>query len=388
MRKVLITESSLRDLLRELMNSHAPIFPNPVVDPQAAETDPTNQNFVPSDKTELMSALKALVDPVDDERVPQVYVAVKDAIEKEEAEMKDTQVESIIRRTIRKILKESFLNEQGDDDFKNVGNVDQDGNPAGRVGQYTPATIRRDMAAKAAHSTPVFMVVRRSAAETAGVPYVKIPSVDDVVKVDFKSLEHAQKQDLIKANRQEGSLSQPLPAWAPRPESPVQNRPAEKLVSSFYEAQFKVPKEYINAYRTAYEELAGAVGEEFDGRKIEPYEIIETKNFKEMFEAIAGISWNDCIFELGQQALDAISERLNSQLDSLDDLMIDMSDVPVAKTKEDEKRAYAASDVTMKTLQDVANELDLSVSMIKKVERTALGKFAFGIAANIGEFIK
>ena len=107
-----------------------------------------------------------------------------------------------------------------------------------------------------------------------------------------------------------------------------------------------------------------------------------------MFEAIAGISWNDCIFELGQQALDAISERLNSQLDSLDDLMIDMSDVPVAKTKEDEKRAYAASDVTMKTLQDVANELDLSVSMIKKVERTALGKFAFGIAANIGEFIK
>jgi hypothetical protein len=208
------------------------------------------------------------------------------------------------------------------------------------------------------------------------------------VKVDFKSLERAQKQDLIKANREEGSLSQPLPAWAPRPESPVQNRPAEKLVSSFYEAQFKVPKEYINAYRTAYEELAGAVGEEFDGRKIEPYEIIETKNFKEMFEAIAGISWNDCIFELGQQALDAISERLNSQLDSLDDLMIDMSDVPVAKTKEDEKRAYAASDVTMKTLQDVANELDLSVSMIKKVERTALGKFAFGIAANIGEFIK
>jgi hypothetical protein len=108
MRKVLITESSLRDLLRELMNSHAPIFPNPVVDPQAAETDPTNQNFVPSDKVELMSALRALVDPVDDERIPQVYVAVKDAIEKEESEMKDTKVEAIVRQTVRNILKESL----------------------------------------------------------------------------------------------------------------------------------------------------------------------------------------------------------------------------------------------------------------------------------------
>jgi hypothetical protein len=110
MRKVLITESSLRDLLRELMNSHAPIFPNPVVDPQAAETDPTNQNFVPSDKVELMSALRALVDQVDDERIPQVYVTVKDAIEKEEAEMKkETKVEQIIRQQVRKMLIEADL---------------------------------------------------------------------------------------------------------------------------------------------------------------------------------------------------------------------------------------------------------------------------------------
>ena len=66
MRTVLITESSLRGLLRELINSNAPIFPNPVVDPQAAETNPTNQNFVPSDKPSFLSAFRALIDSVDD----------------------------------------------------------------------------------------------------------------------------------------------------------------------------------------------------------------------------------------------------------------------------------------------------------------------------------
>lgn len=111
MRKVLITESSLRDLLRELMNSHAPIFPNPVVDPQAAETNPTNINFVPDDKTELLSALRMLITNVDDENVPQVYVAIKDVIEKKEEEMKGTKAEAIIRSAVRKILKESFLSE-------------------------------------------------------------------------------------------------------------------------------------------------------------------------------------------------------------------------------------------------------------------------------------
>lgn len=108
MRKVLITESSLRGLLHELMNSHAPIFPNPVIDPQAAETDPTNANFVPSDKMELMSALRALVNPIDDERIPQIYVVVKDAIEKEETEMKKN-VEESLRLTIRKMLLEADL---------------------------------------------------------------------------------------------------------------------------------------------------------------------------------------------------------------------------------------------------------------------------------------
>lgn len=113
MRHVLITESSLRGLLRELMNSFAPIHANPVVDPQAPETDPSNQNFTPTNKTELMSALRALVEPVADEDSAGIYVAVKDAVEEKEEEMKkptdQTELaETIIRQAVRKILNEYF----------------------------------------------------------------------------------------------------------------------------------------------------------------------------------------------------------------------------------------------------------------------------------------
>lgn len=369
------------------MNSHAPIFPNPVVDPQAAETNPTNINFVPDDKTELLSALRMLITNVDDENVPQVYVAIKDVIEKKEEEMKGTKAEAIIRSAVRKILKESFLKEQ-EEEF-DPARVDQDGNL--RQPQYgMSAADRRAAAAKIAHSTPIFMIVRREAAEEVGV--IGIPVLDDLVKVNIFDLKPSQKIALIEKNRETGTISKPLPAWVPRPEKPVQNRPAEKLVSSFYKAKFEVPENYIDAYRNAYRDtyrdLAQAVGEELDGRKIEPYEIIAKPAFKKKFKENAGISWDDCIVELGEKAQNAISERLNSQLEKLDDLMIDMSDIPAAKTEEDEKRAYAASDVTMKTLQEVADELELSVAMIKKIQRTALGKFAFGIVANIDEFIE
>jgi len=111
MHQILITESSLRGLLRELLDSDSPINANPVVDPQAAETDPTNQNFIPSNKLELLPALRALVEPVDDDKVPEVYVMVKDAFEaakEKEKKMKDTTVESIIRNAVRKILIEAL----------------------------------------------------------------------------------------------------------------------------------------------------------------------------------------------------------------------------------------------------------------------------------------
>ena len=92
------------------MNSNTPIVPNPIVDPQAAETDPSNQNFIPSDKSELMSALRALINPIDNERAPNIYIVIKDVIEKEEAEMNDAKIEESLKRIIRKILQETLSN--------------------------------------------------------------------------------------------------------------------------------------------------------------------------------------------------------------------------------------------------------------------------------------
>jgi len=108
MHKVIITESSLRELLREMMDS--PISVNPVVDPQAAEVDPTNLDFVPTNKVELMSALRTLISTVEDDNASQAYVTFKNELKKEKNEMrKDVTAETIIRNAIRKILKETFL---------------------------------------------------------------------------------------------------------------------------------------------------------------------------------------------------------------------------------------------------------------------------------------
>lgn len=115
MQSIVIEESALRDVLREAMesgsNSHLdpslPVRINPVVDPSAAETDPSNGNFIPQNKTELLSALRMMCNVDDEDDVPTVYVTIKDALEKAQGEeMKKNQTESTIRNAIRKVLSE------------------------------------------------------------------------------------------------------------------------------------------------------------------------------------------------------------------------------------------------------------------------------------------
>jgi len=110
MRQVLITESSLRELLKEMMDSESPVNVNPVVDPSAAETDPSNINFLPSNKAELMSALRVLVNSIDDQIAADIYVTVQDAKKEKEDEMKNSNVEESIRAIVRKTLLEAQTN--------------------------------------------------------------------------------------------------------------------------------------------------------------------------------------------------------------------------------------------------------------------------------------
>ena len=120
MNPIIVTESALREFLRETLdspvsNSHLdgsmPVRISPVVAPDAAEVDPSNPNFVPQNKAELLSALRAMCD-VDDDQVPVVYIAMKDTLEKQEEKMKDSQVESKVRAVVRKILSEISASEK------------------------------------------------------------------------------------------------------------------------------------------------------------------------------------------------------------------------------------------------------------------------------------
>lgn len=83
-----------------------PVSVNPVVDPQAPLTDPTNLDFEPQSSRELEAALKSLVQGT---RLPpgDVYDIVKKALRKSEEEMKKAnRVEEAIRKHVRRVLSE------------------------------------------------------------------------------------------------------------------------------------------------------------------------------------------------------------------------------------------------------------------------------------------
>ncbi len=126
--KVVVAKSALRDLLREVMwnkdfsgwssNSGGPTTVNPNVDPSIAVTDPINPNFKPQNKVEFGIAVDQLVKNLPDTEVPELFDAVKTAIEddkdeEDEATMKTKaaqggteQVEEAVRRAIRNIIAE------------------------------------------------------------------------------------------------------------------------------------------------------------------------------------------------------------------------------------------------------------------------------------------
>lgn len=122
-----ISDSLLRALVREVLEGHPggdvwepsddSTKVSAVVDPQEDDTCPVNPDYTPQDKVELGVALRNLVKNLPDEKMPDIYKHVKDAmaLDKEktekDAEMKDktikrNKVEEAIRREIRRHLME------------------------------------------------------------------------------------------------------------------------------------------------------------------------------------------------------------------------------------------------------------------------------------------
>jgi hypothetical protein len=120
MKQVIITESALREILLEEMNSGypaddststIPVNVNPVIAPDAPEVDPNNNNFVPKNKTELLSALRMLCNVSDDE-APEIYITIKDSMKKQEENMGKNDVKESIRLAVRKMLAEMSSSEK------------------------------------------------------------------------------------------------------------------------------------------------------------------------------------------------------------------------------------------------------------------------------------
>lgn len=128
MTKVVVGENDLRALLREVLwnkefsgwssNADGPAEVNSGVDPSAAETDPVNPSFTPQNKVEFGVAVRQMVKNLPDEEMPDLYDAVKSAVddnqEKEDktamtnqaAQGGTKQVEAAFRKMIRDALVE------------------------------------------------------------------------------------------------------------------------------------------------------------------------------------------------------------------------------------------------------------------------------------------
>jgi len=111
-----IREETLRSIITTLLEDKtlgpAMINVNPVVDPSAAITDPSNANFRPGTKAELNVALTALVNNLSDDKIGSVYDTIKDSFDSPEdvegkKKMKaNTQSEHIVRLAVRKLMNE------------------------------------------------------------------------------------------------------------------------------------------------------------------------------------------------------------------------------------------------------------------------------------------
>jgi hypothetical protein len=353
MKRVFIVESALRDFLNEAMdsssvNSHLsddmPVRINPVVAPDAPEVDPTNDSFVPKDSSELLSALRVLCN-VEDDEVPQIYITVKDALKKREEEMPKNNVEESLRASVKSVLKDlaSYKNSPITSEsalrakirkFISEASYEQKRDAGDRVWASLPP-VTGDL--PPVQKIPMGVSRKSGTDEQQRAAYEK-----NVHKLQgtFQNLDFMLDEEVATA--------------------------ANFFVESFEDLNFE---EAAEAYALAFNEAKEAFEEEgvsFSGPN-SAAAILTSKTFKELFEAYSSKSFEEYAAELGDRARRILSESLSKKLSGIEDAM--------------KKRAYAASDVTNSTLAETAEELELSIAMIKKVEARALGIFCLGLKA-------
>ena len=117
MPKNVIKESQLRQIVKIMLEDKTlgpmMVKVNPVVDPSAAVTDPSNSDYKPDSKVELQIALNAIVNDLPADNIPSVYDAIKDALDTKEEEAGEKQmsksnekIEEVVRLAVRKMLND------------------------------------------------------------------------------------------------------------------------------------------------------------------------------------------------------------------------------------------------------------------------------------------
>ena len=114
-----LKESELRTLVKRLLEDNSlgqtlAVNVNPVVDPSASLTNPDNLNYKPNSKQEFQVTISSMIEDVPDEKIPDIYDSLKDALDakqneegKEQMEKSNKKVEEAIRLAVRKILSEA-----------------------------------------------------------------------------------------------------------------------------------------------------------------------------------------------------------------------------------------------------------------------------------------
>jgi hypothetical protein len=193
MQKIVVSEKAVREMIREALSNNnvdEPVKVSDVVDPSAVLTDPGNENYRPNNPVEFQVAVKALSDDLPADKISDIYEKLVSAanLSKKENEgkmkRKDTQVESLVRAHIRKMLRENFVTEA----------------PAGERGKYfnpDERAIYGKIAKKLGMSTANAAALAKHKFVHPGTKeqYIEDPNIERNIPYDFARRQTAMASD-------------------------------------------------------------------------------------------------------------------------------------------------------------------------------------------------
>ena len=147
MPQIVVTEGAIREVIKAALENRdfgtlpksdsSAVSVNPVVDPLEHVTDPSNPNYMPQNKVEFGVAVGGMVKDVQADNLPDLYRAVKaavdelepDAVDRKANKMKSTskkptdkKVEETVRLAVRKLVAEAFKGK----DVADIADIDDE----------------------------------------------------------------------------------------------------------------------------------------------------------------------------------------------------------------------------------------------------------------------